>query len=445
MVDLKRAKEASKRSRKRRRPQPPLVPGSTFGSDPIAANISEMLNFGAIGALAGTGAIVSVGGETLPAPPSPPSTREMGDAVGASIDVACMDVRSSHSNQLLPEMLGSSVMTAGAEKVNGVGMSGNLKLATAETEPRSAVSTGRDVRVSSDAGETRDSKNRRARVPFSESAFALLPVSIPRGSAAIQREVEAAVAAAAAAAAAAAVESGAANGNATAALDDNNVQQEQNIGEGGLLLPGQQTPREPVSFSAEDPASSVLISGLETLNRNELFDDGFNNNRDLDTAERPDADGSPPFLSISGSEQHLGHYRQATPVCSVISSRDHVSEFSRVAQQVDGGVTQRENGHANDEKEDREGGDVEEQRKSRVGCREKSNARVDTEGGGALRWDCIKCSKAIEERDRYVLVPCGHGLFHNSCTADFAAIGTGGGRPCPTCRKMVLSTMQIFV
>ena len=62
-------------------------------------------------------------------------------------------------------------------------------------------------------------------------------------------------------------------------------------------------------------------------------------------------------------------------------------------------------------------------------------------GRTSLSWSCVVCSKLIGSDDRHVLVCCGYGLLHKTCTSAFV----GRAAPCPKCSRLVGSSLQVFV
>lgn len=61
--------------------------------------------------------------------------------------------------------------------------------------------------------------------------------------------------------------------------------------------------------------------------------------------------------------------------------------------------------------------------------------------GTSLSWSCVVCRKPIGADDRHVLVCCGYGLLHKACTATFVH----SQAPCPTCSRLVSSSIQVFL
>lgn len=214
MVNVKRAREASKKRGRRREPQsqaPPRAIGLGGRRDYVTLRSppAGMGTWRSAGTEAGTRTDVSVGAEAappLPPPPPLPSPGITADVPESTAGVASMKVGPPlDDRQFLPEILGSGVITSGLSggaEADGTSYSDGLEQgATMEaTGPTGAVTRiGRVPGVSSsDALPTKNrGSSHRPLVPFSQSALALLPAAMPRGSVDLDRNMEAAVAAAA--------------------------------------------------------------------------------------------------------------------------------------------------------------------------------------------------------------------------------------------------------
>lgn len=67
-------------------------------------------------------------------------------------------------------------------------------------------------------------------------------------------------------------------------------------------------------------------------------------------------------------------------------------------------------------------------------------------GGTSLRWSCVQCGRPVASGNRHVLACCGHGVLHKACAAMFTLpYYSGGGYPCPKCRRFVNSSLQVFL
>lgn len=55
--------------------------------------------------------------------------------------------------------------------------------------------------------------------------------------------------------------------------------------------------------------------------------------------------------------------------------------------------------------------------------------------------DCVFCLTEIGEKDRCVLIPCGHTQFHNTCMQDYMKIK----KECPVCKTSVKMKNKIYL
>lgn len=219
MVDIKRAREASKKRGKRHQPQPQNPPPATAlgGRRNHGTWRSPPAGMGSrrsAGSEAGIRADISIGAE--PVPPLPPPPRLLSPGIAANVSESTSGVASKKvgppldDRRFLRKSLGSGVMSggfSGGADADGTSFSSGREQAAAmeATRPRRTVFRIREVPgvFSRDALHTNNrGSSHRPLVPFSQSALALLPAAMPRGSVDIDRDVEAAVAAAGAAAAA---------------------------------------------------------------------------------------------------------------------------------------------------------------------------------------------------------------------------------------------------